>query len=116
MKIGVPREIKVNENRVALTPSGAEVLVGLGHTVYIENVAGVGSGFKNEDYTAVGAQILPDAKSVYDVADMIMKVKEPIKQEYDLIRPGQVLFTNRKSTRLNSSHGYISYAVFCLKI
>lgn len=93
MKIGVPREIKVNENRVALTPSGAEVLVGLGHTVYMENNAGVGSGFKNEDYTAVGAQILPDAKSVYDVADMIMKVKEPIKPEYDLIRPGQVLFT-----------------------
>lgn len=93
MIIGVPREIKQNENRVALTPSGAEILKAHGHKVYVETNAGVGSGFKNEDYIAAGAEMLPDAKSVYDIAEMIMKVKEPIKQEYDLIRPGQVLFT-----------------------
>src|SRR4051812_3624335 len=93
MRIGVPREIKSNENRVALTPSGAEILVANGHTVYVETNAGVGSGFKNEDYVAAGVQILPDPKSVFDQADMIMKVKEPIKQEYPLIRAGQVLFT-----------------------
>ena len=93
MIIGVPKEIKQNENRVALTPSGAEILTAHGHRVLIEDHAGVGSGFKNIEYTQVGAEIAPDAKSVYAQADMIMKVKEPIKQEYALIRPGQVLFT-----------------------
>ena len=93
MKIGVPKEIKQNENRVALTPSGAEILKMHGHTVYVETNAGVGSGFKNEDYIAAGSEMLPDAKSVYQAADMIMKVKEPIKPEYDLIKKGQVLFT-----------------------
>jgi alanine dehydrogenase len=93
MKIGVPKEIKVNENRVALTPSGAEMLVANGHTVYVETNAGVGSGFKDAEYIAAGAKMLPAAKDVYDTADMIMKVKEPIKQEYALIRKGQVLFT-----------------------
>jgi alanine dehydrogenase len=93
MKIGVPKEIKQNENRVALTPSGAEILRMHGHTVYVETNAGVGSGFKNEDYIAAGAHILPTPKEVFDVADMIMKVKEPIKQEYALIRAGQLLFT-----------------------
>ena len=93
MKIGVPKEIKVNENRVALTPSGAEMLIMHGHTVFVETNAGVGSGFKDADYIAVGAQMLPTPKDVFDTADMIMKVKEPIKQEYELIRKGQVLFT-----------------------
>jgi alanine dehydrogenase len=93
MKIGVPKEIKQNENRVALTPSGAEILRMHGHTVYVETNAGVGSGFKNEDYIAAGAHILPTPKEVFDVADMIMKVKEPIKQEYALISAGQLLFT-----------------------
>jgi len=93
MKIGVPKEIKQNENRVALTPSGAEILKMHGHSVYVETNAGNGSGFKNEDYIAAGAEMLPSAKAVYDVADMIMKVKEPIKPEYDLIKKGQVLFT-----------------------
>ena len=93
MKIGVPKEIKQNENRVALTPSGAEMLKTSGHSVFVETNAGNGSGFKNEDYIAAGAELLPDAKSVYHTADMIMKVKEPIKPEYDLIRKGQVLFT-----------------------
>jgi len=93
MKIGVPKEIKQNENRVALTPSGAEILKSNGHTVFVETNAGLGSGFKNEDYIQAGAEMLPTAKAVFDAADMIMKVKEPIKQEYDLIRKGQVLFT-----------------------
>jgi alanine dehydrogenase len=93
MKIGVPKEIKQNENRVALTPSGAEILKSHGHTVFVETNAGLGSGFKNEDYIEAGAEMLPTAKAVFDAADMIMKVKEPIKQEYDLIRKGQVLFT-----------------------
>jgi alanine dehydrogenase len=93
MKIGVPREIKSNENRVALTPSGAEILTMNGHTVYIETNAGVGSGFKNQEYIDAGAHILPAPKDIFDGADMIMKVKEPIAQEYALIRPGQLLFT-----------------------
>src|SRR5579883_902850 len=93
MKIGVPKEIKQNENRVALTPSGAEILVANGHTVFVETTAGNGSGFKDADYIQAGAQILPTAAAVYGEADMIMKVKEPIKPEYPLIRKGQVLFT-----------------------
>ena len=93
MKIGVPKEIKQNENRVALTPSGAEVLTAHGHTVFIETNAGNGSGFKNEDYLAAGAELLPDPKAVYQAAEMILKVKEPIEPEYELIRKGQVLFT-----------------------
>jgi alanine dehydrogenase len=93
MIIGVPREIKSHENRIALTPGGAEILISHGHQVLIETDAGVGSGFKNEDYHAVGATIIPTAKEVFDRAEMIMKVKEPIAPEYDLIRKGQVLFT-----------------------
>ena len=93
MKIGVPKEIKASENRVALTPSGVEILKSHGHSVYVETNAGLGSGFKNEDYTVAGAQILPNAKDVFDGADMIMKVKEPIPVEYPLIRKGQLLFT-----------------------
>lgn len=93
MKIGVPKEIKNNESRVALTPSGAQIMTQNGHTVYIENNAGVNSGFSNEQYTRAGATILSTAKEIFDIADMIMKVKEPIAVEYDLIRPNQLLFT-----------------------
>ena len=93
MIIGVPREIKAHENRVALTPSGAEILKNHGHTILIEQNAGAGSGFPDEDYSGVGAQIIPTAKEVFDKSDMIMKVKEPIAPEYPLIRKGQVLFT-----------------------
>jgi alanine dehydrogenase len=93
MIIGVPREIKSNENRVALTPGGAEILKNNGHEVLIESNAGVGSGFKNEDYQAVGCVIIPTAKEVFERAGMIMKVKEPIASEYPLIRKGQLLFT-----------------------
>ena len=93
MIIGVPREIKTNENRVGAVPSGVELLVRNGHTVLVETQAGVGSGFSDEDYTRVGAKIAPTAADVYGAADMIVKVKEPIKQEYELIRAGQILFT-----------------------
>jgi len=93
MIIGVPREIKPNENRVALTPGGAELLIANKHTVIIEKDAGVGSGFSDEMYIRAGAKIIPTAAEVYGQADMIMKVKEPIAPEYGLIKENQVLFT-----------------------
>ena len=93
MIVGVPKEIKNNENRVALTPAGARELVKKGHAVLIQTNAGTGSGFPDEAYVKAGAQILPDAKDVFAKAEMIMKVKEPIEQEYQLIRPDQLVFT-----------------------
>lgn len=93
MKIGVPKEIKNNENRVALTPAGAAELVKRGHEVYMQATAGQGSGFSDEDYVRAGAQILPAIEEVYAVAEMIIKVKEPIEQEYGLIQKGQILYT-----------------------
>src|SRR3954466_3882659 len=93
MKIGVPREIKTNENRVALVPAGAEALVGAGHSVMMEKGAGEGSGFPDSAYTSVGAKIGADADAVWREADMIMKVKEPIKPEWPRMRKGQVIFT-----------------------
>ncbi len=93
MIIGVPKEIKQSENRVALTPAGVMEFVRHGHTVYIQTHAGDGSGFSDEDYTQAGAQILPTIEEVYRIAEMIIKVKEPIEKEYALIRPDQLLFT-----------------------
>src|SRR5687767_14080673 len=93
MKIGVPKEIKTNENRVALVPAGAEALVAAGHTVMIEKGAGEGSGITDTAYTSVGAKIGPDADTVWREAEMIMKVKEPIKQEWPRMKKGQVIFT-----------------------
>lgn len=93
MIIGVPKEIKNNENRVALTPAGALELTKRGHTVYVQSTAGIGSGFSDKDYRAAGAKISKDIKSTYKKAEMIIKVKEPIKAEYDLIREDQLLFT-----------------------
>jgi alanine dehydrogenase len=93
MKIGVPKEIKTNENRIALVPAGAEALVAAGHTVYVEQGAGLGSGFDDAQYTAVGAKILPTADEVWATADMIIKVKEPIKVEWPRMRKGQTIFT-----------------------
>ncbi|MDR0543696.1 MAG: alanine dehydrogenase [Dysgonamonadaceae bacterium] len=93
MKIGVPKEIKNNESRVSLTPGGAHALVQQGHEVYIQTTAGVNSGFSDESYAKVGAKILPSAEEVFAVAEMIIKVKEPIESEYKLIRPNQLLFT-----------------------
>ncbi len=93
MIIGVPKEIKNNENRVALTPSGAFELSKRGHKVYVQHTAGEGSGYQDEDYLNAGAQILPTIEDIYAIAEMIMKVKEPIESEYDLIREDQLLFT-----------------------
>jgi alanine dehydrogenase len=93
MIIGVPKEIKSNENRVALTPAGALELSRRGHTVYIETTAGDSSGFEDEEYVGAGAQILGTADEVWAKADMIMKVKEPIAEEYGRCRPNQLLFT-----------------------
>ena len=93
MKVGVPKEIKNNENRVGMTPSGVAELVNRGHIVYVQHTAGEGSGFSDEAYTKVGAQILPTIDDVYAQADMIVKVKEPITSEYSLVRKDQVVFT-----------------------
>jgi alanine dehydrogenase len=93
MIIGVPKEIKTNENRVALVPAGAETLAADGHTVLIEHDAGAGSGFPDAAYKEVGATIVPKVDDVWAKADLILKVKEPIAVEYPRIRKGQVLFT-----------------------
>lgn len=93
MKVGIPKEIKNNENRVGMTPSGVAELVKHGHTVFVQHTAGEGSGFSDDAYKAVGAQILPAIEDVYAQADMIVKVKEPIEPEYALVRKGQVVFT-----------------------
>ncbi len=93
MKIGIPKEIKNNENRVGMTPSGVAELVNRGHQVLVQHTAGEGSGFADAEYQKVGAQIVPTIEDVYAQADMIVKVKEPIEPEYALVRKGQVLFT-----------------------
>lgn len=93
MKIGIPKEIKNNENRVGATPAGVKEMVAHGHEVYVQHTAGEGSGFSDGEYEAAGARILPAIEDVYATADMIVKVKEPIEPEYGLIRAGQVLFT-----------------------
>jgi len=93
MIIGVPKEIKTNENRVALTPAGVMEFVGRGHKVYVQTTAGDGSGFPDEEYTGAGATMLPTIEDVYAIADMIIKVKEPIESEYKLVKPNQLLFT-----------------------
>jgi alanine dehydrogenase len=93
MIIGVPKEIKNNENRVGLTPAGVAEFKKAGHQVYIQSTAGEGSGFSDSDYKGAGGEILPDIQSVYGIADMIIKVKEPIESEYGLIKENQLLFT-----------------------
>lgn len=93
MRIGLPKEIKNNENRVGLTPSGIVELVKNGHTVFVQMAAGAGSGFSDEDYLKAGAKILPTIEEVYDTTEMIVKVKEPIEREYELIKENQVVFT-----------------------
>jgi alanine dehydrogenase len=93
MKIGVPKEIKNNENRVGMTPSGVVELVRHGHEVFVQATAGIGSGFADDEYIQAGASILPTIEDVYATADMIVKVKEPIAPEYPLVRKGQLVFT-----------------------
>ncbi|MBM3167765.1 MAG: alanine dehydrogenase [Bacteroidetes bacterium] len=93
MILGIPKEIKNNENRVALTPAGAKELVKRGHSVHVQSSAGEGSGFSDEEYRSAGASIQPGIEATYQVAEMIMKVKEPIASEYGLIKENQLLFT-----------------------
>ncbi|MDH6309194.1 alanine dehydrogenase [Dysgonomonas sp. PFB1-18] len=93
MRIGIPKELKAFENRVAVTPAGVHELVAGGHDVYVQTGAGVGSGFSDVDYTDSGARILPTIEETYAIADMIVKVKEPIQEEYSLIRENQIVFT-----------------------
>lgn len=122
MIIGVPKEIKNNENRVALTPAGARELVAHGHKVYVQASAGEGSGFADAEYVAAGAEMLPRIEDVYAVAEMIIKVKEPIKPEYPLIRRDQVVFTyfhfasDRELTEamIRSGAVCIAYETVCL--
>ena len=93
MIIGVPTEIKNNESRVSITPAGVFELRKAQHQVYVQSNAGLASGFTNTDYETAGAQILETIEKVYDIAEMIVKVKEPIEQEYSLVKEGQILFT-----------------------
>lgn len=116
MKIGVLKEIKTKENRVAMTPAGVEQMVARGHTIMVETTAGEGSGFTDESYVNAGAQIAPSAQMVYEQNEMIMKVKEPLPVEYPLIRKDQVLFTyfhfaaSEELTRAMIDSGSISVA------
>ncbi len=93
MKIGIPKEIKNNENRVGMTPAGVAELTRHGHDVYVQRTAGIQSGFTDEAYVAAGATLLSTIEDVYATADMIVKVKEPIAPEYSLVRKGQLVFT-----------------------
>ncbi|TKD65395.1 alanine dehydrogenase [Flavobacterium sp. ASW18X] len=93
MIVGVPKEIKNNESRVGMTPAGVYELVKNGHTVYVQSEAGAGSGFFNQDYQQAGATILDTIGQVYAMSEMIVKVKEPIAEEYGLVRKGQIIFT-----------------------
>ena len=93
MVIGVPKEIKSNEDRIALLPVGAETFVKMGHTVLVEKNGGVGSGIEDDEYTRAGATIADTPEEIFEKADMIMKVKEPLAPEYSLLREGQVVFT-----------------------
>lgn len=116
MIIGIPKEIKNNENRVALTPAGAKELSTRGHAVYVQHTAGENSGFPDAAYEAAGAKILPFIGDVYQIAEMIVKVKEPISVEYPLVRKGQLLFTyfhfasEEKLTRAMMDSGSICLA------
>ncbi|MDD4489688.1 MAG: alanine dehydrogenase [Paludibacter sp.] len=122
MLIGLPKEIKNNENRVALTPSGVHTLVSNGHRVYIEINAGVNSGFTDEAYLNAGAIIRKNAVEIFAEAEMIVKVKEPIQQEYELIRPKQLIFTyfhfasNEELTRAMMKSGAICLAYETVEI
>jgi alanine dehydrogenase len=93
MRVGVPKEVKNHEYRVAITPAGVHEFVSDGHDVYVEQDAGVGSAIPDADYVAAGAKILPSADDVWQAGDLILKVKEPVGEEYHRMRPGQVLFT-----------------------
>lgn len=93
MRVGIPSEVKNNENRVAVAPAGVHELIRRGHEVLIQSDAGAGSGFDNAAYTAAGATIVETAAAIWSTAELLLKVKEPVASEYPMMRPGQVLFT-----------------------
>jgi alanine dehydrogenase len=93
MIVGILKEIKSEENRVCMTPAGVEVMIQNGHSVLVETNAGAGSGFTDEAYVSAGAKMIATPKEIFDTADMVMHVKEPLPPEYDLIREGQIVFT-----------------------
>ena len=93
MKVGIPKEIKNNENRVGMTPAGVAAMTARGHEVFVQHTAGDGSGFSDDEYVGAGAKIVSTIEDVYREAEMIVKVKEPIEPEYNLVRKGQLLFT-----------------------
>jgi len=116
MRIGVPREVKNHEYRVAITPAGVHELSREGHQVFVETGAGEGSSLPDEEFTAAGARILPTADEVWEMADLVLKVKEPAGEEYHRMRSGQVLFTylhlaaSRECTDALLSHGVTAIA------
>jgi alanine dehydrogenase len=116
MNVGIPREIKQQEFRVALPPSAAYQLIKRGHTVIVEQGAGAGVGFPDADYSAAGATVVADHATVFAEAELIVKVKEPQPSEYTLLRPGQILFTylhlaaNRELTERLASSGVTALA------
>ncbi len=115
MIIGVPKEIKNNENRVALTPAGTKELTKTGHQVYVQTLAGINSGFTDDMYVQAGAVVLPTIEAVYDIAEMIVKVKEPIAQEYSLIKRNQLLFTYfHFASEEKLTHAMIESGAICL--
>jgi alanine dehydrogenase len=93
MIIGIPKEIKESEHRVGMTPSGIQTLIQNGHVVYVQNSAGHGSGYSDKDYSDIGANLIETIEEVYDISEMIIKVKEPLKKEYSLIKEGQIIYT-----------------------
>nr|WP_320059376.1 alanine dehydrogenase [uncultured Bacteroides sp.] len=115
MIIGIPKEIKNNENRVGMTPAGVREMAKKGHTMYVQHTAGVGSGFTDEEYVAAGATILPTIEEVYSTSEMIVKVKEPIEPEYKLIKKGQLLFTYfHFASDEELTHAMIASGAICL--
>ena len=93
MIIGIPKEIKDSEHRVGMTPSGVQTLIQNGHDVYVQNSAGQGSGYSDKDFSNVGAKLLKTIEDIYNISEMIIKVKEPLKKEYSLIKKGQIIYT-----------------------
>ena len=115
MIVGVPREIKNNEYRVALVPAGAELLVEKGHTVLVEKSAGLGSGITDAEYAAAGAMLVADAQEVFAKSDLIVKVKEPLDSEYHLLRAGQIVFTYfHFAASEELTHAMIASGVVCV--
>lgn len=115
MIIGVPKEIKNNENRVALTPAGVAEFKKHGHTVYVQSTAGEGSGFNDDEYIKAGATLLPSIEEIYGIAEMIIKVKEPIASEYNLIKKDQLLFTYfHFASSEELTHAMIKQGAVCL--